>query len=283
MNFNFGEWHHYCWGDLYGGRERNGQPILFLGPKGWLFSLEHGMSWYPFSVNDVRFVLANGTAKYYFRPVTERKSTELVFEGTGIPSINLRRQIPPSTYEYLCCFYTNRSSDRIHWCFSVIRNFWILQILKESIAMGLIRMEVDAAFTPCKSLLDHLELQSIPSLGDREALFESLLTPNLCGNRGIDDLYLAQQKKANAWWVPLFTFPENSSHFVVQSSPEDFRLMQALPFVVITENKEKERFSLFLVDTVEGAVNRVCQRKYFADLLPFLGECKKFCVKAEIL
>lgn len=272
MNFNFGEWHSSGWGDLCGVREENGQPILFLGPKGWLFSLEHGMPWYRLLGDEVQFVMANGTASYHFQNPRVFKSRELVFAGTGIPEINMHGQIPQDTYEYLYRSYMTRSFERIYLCSFEIEKFWILQILKELIAEGQVHMEVDAAFTPCQSLLDHLELQPIPSLFDREALFKSLSHSCLRGNRGSQDLFLAEQEMANVWRVPLFAFPETTSIFVMQRSPEDFRLMQALPFAVITENKEKERFSLFIVDTVEGAVNRVCQRKNFADLLPFLSQ-----------
>lgn len=273
MNFNFG-WDKFdtevrC----YGGRECNGLRMLFLGPKGWLFSLEQGTHWCDFAENSCQFVLANGTVSYSFLRETVHQSTELVFEGTDIPKMDVRRQIPPTVYELLCRRYKKQSPpyDLKDRCDPVIETFWLLQILKESIAKGLVHMQADVVLTPCKSLLDHLELQPVSSLRDRKALCKSLLlSPNLHGNRGMQDLYLAQQEKTNVWWVPLFAFPENAPSFVVQCFPEDFRLVQVLPFAVIIENKEKEQFSLFVVDTVEGAVERIGQLKKFTDLLPFL-------------
>lgn len=273
MKFNFGEWNKFDTEVLcYGGRECNGQPILFLGPRGWLFSLEQGTRWGDFAENRCQFVLANGTASYSILQKNVHQSSELVFAGTEIPKIAVQGLVPPTVYKLLCRRFMKQSppyalEDR---CYPVIETFWTLQILKESIAKGLLHMQADVVLTPCKSLLDHLELQPVSSLRDRKALCKSLLSPNLHGNRGMQDFYLAQQEKTNVWWVPLFAFPENAPSFVVQCFPEDFRLVQVLPFAVIIENKEKEQFSLFVVDTVEGAVERIGQLKKFTDLLPFL-------------
>lgn len=273
MNFSFGEYHQYDWEDFYGVQDKNGQPKLFLGPKGWLFSLEHGTSWFSFGPYDLRFVVANGTASYTLFYEREQKPAELVFKGTDIQKIYLRRLIPPVAYELLCRRYKrSQSFDQSDRCIQVFDNYWGLQILKELIAKGQVHLDVEAELTPCKSLLEQLELQPISSLCDREALLESILSSYSYENRGLQDLYLAQEVKANIWWVPLFAPSENTPNLLFECWPKEYRVVQALPFAVITEHKEKERFSLFIVDTVNRKVTRLCQRKNITDLLPFLRQ-----------